>query len=224
MRRYGRAGRSFGDADGIVARFVPPDAGTFTYHSHIDDGWQLAGGLVGPLIVVPSGYRFDARSDHILMIAKSFRNADGPPFAITAGVRQRLRFADLTLGGENLVVSLSDGSHVTQWTPIAKDGRDLPLRAQQSATATRALTIGETRDFRFTPAHAGTLTVGVYESTTTIATAERGGGTLYPRATRRHAGGTPKTAVEAIVYHRNPKPVSADNLLHWLDGSDAICH
>ncbi len=43
----------------FVARFVPPDAGTFTYHSHMDDGWQLAGRLVGPLIVLPPGQRFD---------------------------------------------------------------------------------------------------------------------------------------------------------------------
>jgi hypothetical protein len=52
---------------------------------------------------------------------------------------------------------------VIEWTPIAKDGRDLPARAQRIAVATHTLTIGETRDFRFTPKHAGRLTVGVYD-------------------------------------------------------------
>ena len=66
----------------FVARFVPPDAGTFTYHSHVDDGWQNAGGLVGPLIVLPRGQRFDARTDHIVMISESFEKAGGPPLAI----------------------------------------------------------------------------------------------------------------------------------------------
>ncbi|MBC5799573.1 MAG: multicopper oxidase domain-containing protein [Candidatus Eremiobacteraeota bacterium] len=158
----------------FVARFVPPDAGTFTYHSHMDDGWQLAGGLVGPLIVLPPGQHFDAQRDHIVMISESSEKPAGPPLAIdgalsppplaaTAGVPQRLRFADLTLGGENLVVSLSDGSRVLDWTPIAKDGRDLPARLQHPAIAIHALTIGETRDFRFTPAQAGTLTLAVYD-------------------------------------------------------------
>ena len=80
------------------------------------------------------------------------------------GVSQRLRFANLTLGGANLVVSLSDGSHVIEWTPIAKDGRDLLLRAQRSSIATHALAIGETRNFPFTPTQAGPLVVGVYYS------------------------------------------------------------
>jgi FtsP/CotA-like multicopper oxidase with cupredoxin domain len=158
----------------FVARFVPPDAGTFMYHSHLDDGWQLAGGLVGPLIVLPPGERFDARTDHIVMVSELFENAGGsplaidgmlapPPLAVTAGVAQRLRFSNLTLGGENLVVSLSDGSRVLDWTPIAKDGRDLPARNQKRGIAIHALTIGETRDFRFTPERAGTLKIGVYD-------------------------------------------------------------
>ncbi|MBC5825025.1 MAG: multicopper oxidase domain-containing protein, partial [Candidatus Eremiobacteraeota bacterium] len=62
----------------FVAHFVPPDAGTFTYHSHMDDGWQLAGGLVGPLIVLPPGQHFDSQTDHIVMISESFEEAGGP--------------------------------------------------------------------------------------------------------------------------------------------------
>lgn len=157
----------------FVAHFVPPDAGTFTYHSHLDDGWQLAGGLVGPLIVLPRGESFDTHTDHIVMISELSMTAGGPrlaiggtlappPLAITAGVPQRLRLSDLTLGGESLVVSLSEGPHVMRWTPIAKDGRDLPARFHIPVLATHALTIGETRDFSFTPVRAGTLTLGVY--------------------------------------------------------------
>jgi FtsP/CotA-like multicopper oxidase with cupredoxin domain len=158
----------------FVARFTPPDAGTFMYHSHMDDGWQNAGGLVGPLIVMPKGERFDPQTDHIVMISDPFETAGGPlvaidgshtpaPLTAKVGVPQRLRFSDLTLGGEHLVVSLSDGPHTLAWTPIAKDGHDLPARLQKTTISTHALTIGETRDFRFTPTHTGTLTIGVYD-------------------------------------------------------------
>ena len=127
----------------FVALFTPPDAGTFMYHSHMDDGWQNAGGLTGPLIVLPPGRSFDPATDHIVMITEASLAAGGPPLAIDGslspapiaaivGVPQRLRFADLTLAGQNLVVSLSDGTRALEWTPIAKDGRDLPERLQRS--------------------------------------------------------------------------------------------
>ncbi len=159
----------------FVARFTPPDAGTFMYHAHMDDGWQLASGLIGPLIVMPPGEAFNPASDHIVMISESYQKAGSPfvaiggslsppPMSATAGVPQRLRLIELSLSGEDLVVSLSDGTDVLQWTPIAKDGRDLPTRLQRQTAAIHALTIGETRDFRFTPTKAGTLTLGVYDA------------------------------------------------------------
>jgi FtsP/CotA-like multicopper oxidase with cupredoxin domain len=156
------------------ARFTPPDAGTFMYHAHMDDGWQLGSGLVGPFIVLPAGEQFDPTTDHIVMISESYEKAGSPlvaiggvltppPLTMTAGVPQRLRFIELSLSGENLVVSLSDGSRVLVWTPIAKDGRDLPAALQLPEVATRGLSVGETRDFRFTPQKAGTLTLTVYD-------------------------------------------------------------
>jgi manganese oxidase len=159
----------------FVARFTPPDAGTFMYHAHMDDGWQLGSGLVGPLIVMPPGEAFDPATDHILMLSESYEKAGSPfvaiggslsppPISMAAGVPQRLRLIELSLGGDNLVVSLSDGTRVLDWTPIAKDGRDLPARLQRQSLATHALTIGETRDFRFLPTQPGELTLGVYDA------------------------------------------------------------
>ncbi len=156
------------------ARFTPPDAGTFMYHAHMDDGWQLGSGLVGPLIVMPAGKTFDPATDHIVMISESYEKAGSPfvaiagtltppPLTMTAGIPQRLRFIELSLSGENLAVSLYAGSHVLMWTPVAKDGRDLSAALQVPEIATRALSVGETRDFRFTPQTAGTLTLGVYD-------------------------------------------------------------
>ena len=158
----------------FVARFTPPDAGTFMYHAHMDDGWQLGSGIDGALIVLPPHETLDPSVDHILMISESYERAGSPyvafngllkpaPLSAAVGVPQRLRLAVLTLSGQNLVVSLSEDSHVLAWTPIAKDGRDLPASLRHERTATQQLTIGETRDFRFTPQHVGPLTLSVYD-------------------------------------------------------------
>ena len=39
----------------FVAQMTPPRAGTFIYHTHIDDIKQLSSGLYGALIVLPPG-------------------------------------------------------------------------------------------------------------------------------------------------------------------------
>ncbi len=158
----------------FVARFAPPDAGTFMYHAHMDDGWQLGSGLDGALVVTPPGQSFDPNTDHVIMISESYEKAGSPfvaiggsltprPISMSAGVAQRLRIGVLTLSGQNLVASLVDDGRVVRWIPIAKDGRDLALALQRERTATTALTIGETRDFRFVPSHAGRFELRVYD-------------------------------------------------------------
>ncbi len=160
--------------DSFTARFSPPDAGTFMYHAHMDDGWQLGSGLDGALIVMPPGQSFDPVTDHVVMISESYEQAGSPfvaigglrkppPLIMTAGVPQRLRFADLTLAGQDFVVSLVDQGRVVHWTPIAKDGRDLPAALRHDELATNAMTIGETRDFRFLPTHPGRLELQVHD-------------------------------------------------------------
>jgi hypothetical protein len=36
-------------------------------------------------------------------------------------------------------------------------------------------------------------------------------------------GSGPKTGVEGVVYHKNPKPSSMINLSNWLTGANALC-
>ena len=123
---------------------------------------------------MPPGQTLDPATDHVVMISESYEKGGSPfvaiggtltpaPLAMAAGVPQRLRLGLLTLGGQNFVVSLVDGDHVVRWTPIAKDGRDLPDALRREAPASNAMTIGETRDFRFVPAHAGHLALNVYD-------------------------------------------------------------
>jgi len=48
-----------------------------------------------------------------------------------------------------------------QWTPVAKDGQELPLAQQTSRPAAAKLAAGETMDVAFTPPHAGGYTLEV---------------------------------------------------------------
>jgi FtsP/CotA-like multicopper oxidase with cupredoxin domain len=60
-------GRSF------VVQLTAPRAGTFIYHTHIDDVKQLSSGLYGPLIVLPPGEKFDPETDRVLVISRAGR-------------------------------------------------------------------------------------------------------------------------------------------------------
>jgi len=149
-------------------RMVPPRAGTFIYHTHMDDVYQLRGGLAGPLIVLEPGEKFDPSTDHIFTITTTHRLADAgkifvngafqpPPLIVRAGVRQRLRFINMTTFWTNAIVSLSSGNRTLRWQPVAVDGADLPLARRTAESAVETVTIGETRDFAFTPTRGDLL-------------------------------------------------------------------
>jgi FtsP/CotA-like multicopper oxidase with cupredoxin domain len=127
----------------FVAQFTPQAAGTFMYHTHMDDSWQLIGGLSGPLIVLPRGASYDAATDHVVMLTSPAERPfgdrvringqlDPAPIVVHAGVAQRLRFINMTILNADLVVSL-DGDAAPQWTPVAKDGLDLDPRCERRA-------------------------------------------------------------------------------------------
>jgi len=150
------------------ARMTPPRAGTFIYHTHMDDVEQLRGGLTGALIVVPPGAPFDPATDHIFTITTQHASADEikifvngvaapAPIQVKAGVRQRLRFLNMTTFWINAMLSLSSGGKTIAWTPVAVDGADLPRARQTAEPAVDTVTLGDTRDFTFVPARGQTL-------------------------------------------------------------------
>lgn len=144
-------------------QFAPPRAGTFIYHTHMHDVWQLRGGLAGPLIVLPPGSHFDTATDHIVMITAAALVADArnyvaingernpPALVISAGVTHRFRFINMTTIEPLAVISLAHVSTPVSWRPIAVDGADLPAQRRLPEPAVRTLTIGKTLDFEFTP-------------------------------------------------------------------------
>jgi FtsP/CotA-like multicopper oxidase with cupredoxin domain len=153
----------------FVARMTPPRAGTFIYHSHWHEQKQLGEGLTGPLIVLEPGAKFDPATDKVFLFSRDGVEGNEPlllngspqppPIALIAGTTYRMRFINITAVDSDLTYSIVDATGApVSWRAIAKDGQDLP---PEQATAKKAsgdtITVGETRDYSFTPQKAGEL-------------------------------------------------------------------
>jgi FtsP/CotA-like multicopper oxidase with cupredoxin domain len=157
----------------FTAKFTPPRAGTFIYHTHAHDDTQLSGGLYGALIVLEPGERFDPTTDHVFIAgydgpedALARREpivingvpatvpaiAPGPTaHALRAGVPNRIRLINITPNNVALTFVLSDGFVPVSWRALAKDGADLSAAQQTTREARQLVSVGETYDFAVTP-------------------------------------------------------------------------
>jgi len=156
----------------FVARFTPPRAGTFIYHTHWHNFLQLTGGLYGPLIVLRPGQTFDPDTDKLLVIGLGGAHdlhsplllngrAQPEPLRLKASVKYRLRFINITPNGAALQVSLLAGASPVRWRAVAKDGADLPTAQVIEQEARQVVAVGETYDFEFEPATKGDLRLEV---------------------------------------------------------------
>lgn len=156
------------------ARLLAPRAGTFIYHTHLDDIEQLSSGLYAPMIVLEPGARFDPATDHAFITGWDspedgpphlLINGDSmssPPLSIARGQGQRFRFINMGLAGVVIYTLWKDSTPAT-WRALAKDGADLPPILAVSGPSRTAVSVGETRDFIFIPADTGhyRLTAGL---------------------------------------------------------------
>ncbi len=159
--------------DSFVVRITPPRAGTFMYHAHADELAQLTGGLYGPLIILEGSTRLDP-TDRLLVLGDSMaphlRGGNPPgmingrtlpaPIELREGTRHRLRIMGIT-GVSNRRVRLARDSVTLEWTPVAKDGMDLPATHRVPGRAESRLGAGETLDVMIGPFPAGRLTLDV---------------------------------------------------------------
>ena len=123
--------------DSFVAAFTPPRSGTFIYHAHSNEFFQVNLGLYGALLVVdPATY--DPAHERIIILG-----GDGPAGApgringrlqpdtmrMTLGETYRIRLIDI-MPDWTIRVSMMRGDSVVHWRALAKDGAELPARAQ----------------------------------------------------------------------------------------------
>ncbi|HET8650536.1 MAG TPA: multicopper oxidase domain-containing protein [Gemmatimonadales bacterium] len=143
--------------DSFTVSFTPPRAGTFIYHSHSNEYYQIAAGLAAPLIVLDSGAVYDSATDRTFLInqgidASGRLNGKSAPdtLRLTAGLQYRFRFINIAPDWR-VRVTLADSSGPVQWRSVAKDGADLPPRQATTRAAELKMGPGETADFSFTP-------------------------------------------------------------------------
>jgi FtsP/CotA-like multicopper oxidase with cupredoxin domain len=157
----------------FVAKFTPPRAGTFMYHTHWHNDAQLTGGLYGPLLVLEPGERYDPATDHIVVVghngvvqedqwAARFTTFNGSatpdPIVMRAGVPNRLRLINITMNAVTLL-SLVGGfpSEQVMWKPLAKDAATLPAGQTAPRPARQLVAVGETYDFEVQPSRSQPL-------------------------------------------------------------------
>ena len=146
--------------------FNPPRAGTFIYHTHMNDISQLSSGLYGAIVVLPPGDSFHPETDKIFLMSRNGMREDGEfllngsnapqPVQWHAGQQYRLRFIDINANNTVRIALTQNGTPVS-WTSFAKDGADLPPAQAMTRPATLLIAPGETYDFQFRPEEEGNL-------------------------------------------------------------------
>jgi FtsP/CotA-like multicopper oxidase with cupredoxin domain len=143
--------------DSFVAHLTLPRAGTFIYHTHMNDIEQLTSGLYGGIVVLEPGQRFDPRRDHIFVLG--WTGAEDPrllvngdsmpaPLQLAARVRHRLRLVNIGAASRWPFAIYRDGSLV-EWRLVARDGAELPPAQAKTEPSVEVVDVGETRDVEF---------------------------------------------------------------------------
>ena len=156
-----RLAPSIQPGDSFVARLTLPRAGTFIYHTHMNDIEQLTSGLYGGIVVLEPGRRLDRRRDHVFVAGWDsdaepvhlLVNGDSlpPPLHLAAGVPQRFRFVNIGAAAKWHFSVYRDTSLV-QWRMLARDGAELPPAQALTLPSVERLDVGETRDVELVPA------------------------------------------------------------------------
>jgi FtsP/CotA-like multicopper oxidase with cupredoxin domain len=157
--------------DSFVARLTLPRAGTFMYHTHLNDAKQLTGGAAGALLVLEPGETFDPARDHVYLASWSGRRSGmapppppdliingetgtAPPAELAAGVTHRFRLINIG-AALNIRFQLRSDTTLVQWKARAEDGADLPAGLRVVQSSDQVVAVGETFDFEFTPPGPG---------------------------------------------------------------------
>ncbi len=156
--------------DSFTMRITPPRAGSFMYHTHVNDIRQQSAGLYGAFVVLEPGQPWDPETDRVFMLSTNddadlsvlLNGAQTPdPIELTAGTTYRLRLMNITLHNAGARIRLVQNGYPVQWRALAKDGADLPEGQRRMEFADQVVSVGETMDFEFRPRTAGEMRLEV---------------------------------------------------------------
>ena len=158
--------------DSFTVAFTPPRAGTYMYHTHMDEEDQLASGLYAPMLVLEPGEKHDPARDVVLMFGAAMSRASPPTFAVlngatkppplhlTAGTTYRLRVINIHPVAPIRFELLMDSTRVAV-RPISKDGAALPPSRIKPIPGHMIIGVGETYDFEYLALASGNLRVRI---------------------------------------------------------------
>jgi FtsP/CotA-like multicopper oxidase with cupredoxin domain len=155
--------------DSFVVQMTPPRAGTFIYHTHMDETDQIRAGMYGPLLVLTPGEVFNPDIDRVFIIGGAvhdgeYRNVtingqlEPTPQTFRVGKRYRLRFINISPDA-TVELALTQNGRPQRWISLAKDGADLPPSLRVGRVAKLRFSTGETYDFTWTPMSTGDATL-----------------------------------------------------------------
>jgi manganese oxidase len=171
-----RTSPAVGPGESFEVRITPRRAGTFMYHTHFDEMRQQFGGLVGALVVLEPGQRWDPTRDLVFVLGDGSTgqqrtampnrtsingSLDPPPIDLEVGRTYRIRIADMALYRPNVHVQIVRDSTPVSWQALAKDGFELPVSQATIRPAFARVASGETADFELTPDRPGELRLEV---------------------------------------------------------------
>jgi FtsP/CotA-like multicopper oxidase with cupredoxin domain len=157
--------------DSFIVSFTPPRAGTYMYHTHMDEEDQMASGLYAPMLVLEPGERFDPSRDIVLTFGAATAVAKPPefvalngspnpaPLELQAGVPYRFRIINIHPVAPARFEMVKDTIPV-QWRAISKDGAALRPSRVKVQRASVLMGVGETYDFELAP-EVGAMTFRV---------------------------------------------------------------
>jgi manganese oxidase len=134
------------------------------YHTHFNEMRQQYGGLVGPLIVLEPGERWDPTRDLLFLISETDRgallvngSAAAPAKDLRVGTRYRIRVADIAAYRQNLFARVMRDTSLATWRPVARDGFTLPAHQAVARPSFATVASGETADFELAASAPGEL-------------------------------------------------------------------
>lgn len=167
----GRVAPAIEPGKSFIVRMTPRRAGTFIYHTHNEEGEQLASGLYGPLIVVNPGEVRDTVTDRIFLMGSSGPGAgapaalngfrDPPPIQLASNTAYRVRFINIAPSNTEVIGLLDENGTPVKWRTFAKDGAELPAQQVTDVPAQQVVAAGETYDYTFIPEKAENLTLQI---------------------------------------------------------------
>jgi FtsP/CotA-like multicopper oxidase with cupredoxin domain len=158
----------------FAAEFTPPRSGTFPYHSHLHEMRQISSGMYGAIIV--SDWPRDTTKDHLIVaggggLPEFYKQGPSTllvngrisprPIVMTVGDTNRLRIVSIH-ADEVLNFRFGTAEQATKWSPLARDGADLPIALRTPTPALVRMGPGETADFTYVPTKAGEMQLEVW--------------------------------------------------------------